>query len=135
MPAPEPVAPELDEPVLPEVPELLEAPVPAPIGLPGTVGTVELDGVLELELPLGDVALEPELEPMPDEEPEVEPALLGEVAELPEVPELLGEVAELLEPEPMPDEDDEPDFVPDVPHAASTSAHARGMANLIIRFS
>jgi len=66
--------------------------------------------------PLAPLPMVDELEPMPLEEPEV----------------VLGVVAE-VEPEPMVEE---PEVrVPDVPHAASTRAHAKGMVHFNIRIS
>jgi hypothetical protein len=130
-PLPEVPAPPVD-PVEPEVPEPLEAPdapedpAPTPDASPPglLLGSEELLPELlglvleELELGLEELGLELELEPYP-----------------PDAPELLGEVTvpvEEPEPEPMPEV--EPEVLPEpvVPHADSTSAHAKGMVHLII---
>lgn len=94
--------------------------------------------------PPDSVPVEPEVPPeVPLEVPP--PDELAPPDEVPE-PELSGVgpgevVVELLpgevdgEPELMPEEEPDVVPVPVVPHAVSASAHAKGMAHLIIKFS
>jgi len=97
---------EVEESVEPPAgPELLGAATPAP-ELDPLLPDMPLEEPLLPDMPLDD----PLLPDMPLEE------LLGEVADAPEEPEEL----------PM------PDILP-VPHAASTSAHARGMVHFNIK--
>jgi len=127
----EPVEPELPAPPVGAVPVVVDWPEVEPLPVePGVEPWPGMPGGIAPLLPveLAPLPVVDELEePMP--EPEV---VLGVVAEVePEV--VLGVVAE-VEPEPM----EEPEVrvpVPDVPHAASTRAHAKGMVHFNIRIS
>ena len=115
-------------PAPPAPPALPPAPVPAPplapVPAPGLPGIVELGGMPTL----GAVDGEPDALGLVVEEP---PMLLPDEVELGDVMVPL----EVLEPELMPEEEPElePMPVPEVPHAESTRAHAKGMVHFIIK--